>query len=55
MDPTQAAMHEVIRRWDEAPSAQVIDFQAAKERVEQSRRIHWLRTYTRPMPDPEAA
>lgn len=46
MGPTQAAVNEVIRRWDEAPKAEVIDFQAAKQRVEESRRTHWPRTST---------
>jgi len=55
MDPTQAAVNEVIRRWDEAPKAEVIDYQTAKLRVEESRRTRWLLTYTRPIPDPEAA
>lgn len=55
MDSTQAAVNEVIRRWDEAPMAKVIDFQAAKQRVEELRRTRWLRTYTRPITDPEAA
>ena len=55
MDPTQAAVSEAIRRWDEAPTAKVIDFQTAKQRVEESRRTRWLLTYTRPIPDPEAA
>ena len=55
MDPTQAAVNEAIRRWDGAPKAEVIDFQTAKQRVEESRRARWLRTYTLPIPDPEAA
>jgi hypothetical protein len=50
MAPTQAEVNEAIRRWDEAPRAEVIDFQTAKQRVEESRRTRWLRTYTRPIP-----
>lgn len=33
MAPTQAAVNEAIRRWDEASKAEVIEFQAAKKRV----------------------
>ena len=54
MDGNTKAIAEALRRWHEAPSAEVIDFHDAKRRIERER---WLRTYTRPMrpTPPEAA
>lgn len=54
MDTTEQVIREVQRRWNEAPSAHVIDFFSARHRIRQKRAAQWLRTYTRPMP-PEAA
>lgn len=54
MDPILAEMTISILRWEEAESAQVIDFFAARHRIRQKRAAEWMRRYTRPMP-PEAA
>ncbi len=50
MDPILAGMTISILRWEEAESAQVIDFFSARHRIRQKRAAQWLRTYTRPMP-----
>ena len=50
MDPILAGMTISILRWEEAESAKVIDFFAARQRIRQKRAAQWLRTYTRPMP-----
>ncbi len=50
MDPILAGMTISILRWEEAESANVIDFFAARQRIRQKRAAQWLRTYTRPMP-----
>lgn len=50
IDPILAGMTISILRWEEAESAQVIDFFAARHRIRQKRAAQWLRTYTRPMP-----
>ena len=49
MNPTEQVIREVQRRWDEAPSAEVIDL--AKRRQEKARK-DWMRKHTRPMPPP---
>lgn len=55
MDATHAAIVICQLRWNRAPTAEVIDFFAARYRLRRKRADKWLRTYTRPMPDPEAA
>ncbi len=49
MDTTEQAIREVQRRWDEAPSAEIIDL--AQRRQEKARK-DWMRKHTRPMPPP---
>jgi hypothetical protein len=56
MDATTKAIAETLRRWHEAPSAQIIDFAAARERLRQRRAIHHWRRPTGPRnPGPKAA
>ena len=50
MDPILAGMTISILRWEEAESAKVFDFFAARQRIRQKRAAQWLRTYTRPIP-----
>lgn len=54
MNTTERAIHEVQRRWYEAPSAHVIDFAAARERLRQKRAVRYLRRPRHPEP-PKAA
>lgn len=54
MDATTKAIAETLRRWHEAPSAQVIDFAAARERLRQKRAVRYLRRPRHPTP-PKAA
>lgn len=42
-DATTRAIAETLRRWHEAPSAQVIDFFRAREQLRQRRAIRYLR------------
>lgn len=53
-DATTKAIAETLRRWHEAPSAQVIDFAAARERLRQKRALRYLRRPRHPEP-PKAA
>lgn len=54
MNPTERVIHEVQRRWHEAPKADVIDFATARERLRQKRAIRYLRRPRHPEP-PKAA
>lgn len=47
-DPTTYGIQESIRRWDEAPKADVV-------LIADFRRKWWMRRYARPYTDPEAA
>ena len=47
MDATTKAIAEALRRWHEAPKAEVIDL---AERRQEKARKDWMRKYTRPMP-----
>ncbi|HEY0860698.1 MAG TPA: hypothetical protein VGE19_07295 [Pseudoxanthomonas sp.] len=42
-DATTRAIAETLRRWYEAPGAQVIDFFRAREQLRQRRAIRYLR------------
>lgn len=46
-DATTKAIAEALRRWHEAPKAEVIDL---AERRQEKARKDWMRKYTRPMP-----
>lgn len=48
-DATTRAIAETLRRWNEAPGAEVIDL--AQRRQEKARK-DWMRKHTRPMPPP---
>lgn len=53
MDATTKAIAEALRRWHEAPSAQVICLEKERERRQRER---WLIKHTRPIkPEPPRA
>lgn len=54
MDATTKAIAEALRRWHEAPKADLIDFAAARERLRQKRAVRYLRRPRHPEP-PKAA
>lgn len=54
MNVTKQGIRESQRRWHEAPSAQVIDFAAARERLRQKLAVRYLRRPRHPEP-PKAA
>lgn len=53
-DATTRAIAETLRRWHEAPGAQVIDFFRAREQLRQRRATRYLRRPRHPEP-PKAA
>lgn len=52
---TTKAIAEALRRWHEAPSAQVIDFFKAREQLRQRRAIRYLRRPRGTEPTPPKA
>lgn len=47
MNPVEQAIREVQRRWEEAPKAQIIDLDRARQERDRRR---WMLKHTRPMP-----
>jgi hypothetical protein len=55
MNPTEQAIAEALRRYEHAPSAQVIDFAKAREQARQRRAAHHWRRPRHPDPNPPRA
>lgn len=56
MDGNTKAIAEALRRWHEAPTAEIIDLAEVRRQRERERSDDWMRRFTRTMPEgPEAA